>query len=322
MRTTPPYTDAQMEWTPNPRRIDGILEHMIGKNKKWVAYVLFGILVAAGLLFYRFPSEAIRDYLEAKVDRINPQWALSIEQVSPSVTLGLKLLKAQLYRQASPERFLLRADALSLRLSLWSLLKGELKFCFDGFAYDGVLEGCTSFEKTDLASPFTTSLTLKDVRVGEEGSVRGLLGRNIKGILRGTITYRGRSDRLIGGTGEADLNLTDGQLELLQPILTMNAIDFNTVSIKMILKNRRVNLSRVELKGRNMRGTVSGIVSLRREIMNSRLDLRGTIEPFADFFKSLAGTRDTVKLFRQRLKRGTLSFTVRGTLKEPRIKFM
>ena len=68
-------------------------------------------------------------------------------------------------------------------------------------------------------------------------------------------------------------------------------------------------------------GNENAEINLRKEIGTSRLDLRGTIEPFSDFFKSLPGTQDTVKLFKRRLKRGTLSFTIRGTLTEPSIQF-
>jgi hypothetical protein len=82
---------------------------------------------------------------------------------------------------------------------------------------------------------------------------------------------------LIEGSGAADLRLSDGRLELLQPILSLDSIDFDQVSIKMALQNRRINLTQVALEGPNMRGTLSGIINLGKEIGNSRLDLRGTI---------------------------------------------
>jgi hypothetical protein len=162
-----------------------------------------------------------------------------------------------------------------------------------------VLEGCANFDEKALQAPFSTSIALKDIRLGKL-DLQSLIGRHVEGSLDGSITYNGKNNLLIEGSGAADLRLSDGRLELLQPILSLDSIDFDQVSIKMALQNRRIN---------------------RKEIGNSRLDLRGTIEPFSDFFKSLPGTQDTVKLFKRRLKRGTLSFTIRGTLSEPSIQF-
>ena len=62
-------------------------------------------------------------------------------------------------------------------------------------------------------------------------------------------------------------------------------------------------------------------ILLKNNLANSTLNLKGTIEPFAAFFESTGGTRDTVAFFRQRLKQGTLSFVIQGTLGEPDFKF-
>jgi len=296
---------------------------MIQKNKKWFGYALYGIFLTIGLLYFRFPSEAVQDYLEAKADRSNPRFGLSIGHVSPSLTFGLKFRKTELSHHANPTKVLFRADGLSVRPTIGSLLRGKLKLRFDGLAYDGGIKGYVSFDENSFKAPFTTSIALKDIRIGEYDNLPSLIGRHVEGSLGGTITYNGKNKFLIEGAGEADLLLSNGRVELLQPILSLDSIDFDEVLIKMILKNQKINLTNVELKGPNMHGTLSGIVSLRRELSESRLDLKGTIEPFADFFKSAPGTGDTMKLFKERIKkRGTLSFTIRGTLTEPRIKFI
>ena len=298
------------------------MNHMKRQNRKWFAYALCGVLLTAGLLFFRFPSEALKDYLQAKAERSNPPLRLSIGDVSPSLSFGLDFRKTELSRHASPDKILFRADSFSVRPSIWSSLRGKLRLYFDGLAYDGALKGWVQFKKNGLEAPFNTSIALKDIRMGEHDHLPSLIARHVEGSLDGTISYNGKNESLIEGTGEADLRLSVGRVELLQPILSLDSIDFNEVLVKMILKNQKINLTKVELKGPNMHGSLSGTVSLRKELMKSSLDLRGTIDPFADFFESLPGTRDTVKSFKQRLKRGTLSFIVRGTLRRPRIKFV
>jgi type II secretion system protein N len=296
------------------------MKQFIRKNQKWFGYVLYALIITAGLLYLRFPSELIKDYLEKRGERSNSPFSVSIGQVSPSLPFGLKLQKARLAQRADPNKIIFRADRVSVKPTIGTLFVGNLNLCFEAFAYDGVLEGCANFIEKRLQSPFSTSIVLKDIQVGKY-DLRSLIGRHVEGRLDGSVTYNGKNDLLIEGSGEANLRLSDGRLELLQPILSLDSIDFKQVLIKMALRNRKINLTQVALEGPSMRGTLSGIISLQKDLGESRLDLRGTIEPFSDFFKSLPGTRDMVKLFQRRLKRGTLTFIIRGTLTEPSIQF-
>jgi type II secretion system protein N len=296
------------------------MKQFIRKNQKWFGYVLYAVIITAGLLYLRFPSEAIKDYLETRGDRSHSPFELSVGQVSPTLPFGLKLLKTQVSQSANPNKIIFRADRLSIRPTIGTLLVGKFNFCFEGLAYDGVLRGCANFSEKSLQPPFSAAIELKDISMGKY-DLRSLIGRHVEGRLDGTVAYNAKNDLLIEGRGEADLRLSDGRLELLQPILSLDSIDFRLVFIKMALQNRKINLTQVALEGPNMRGTLSGIISLQKDIGKSRLDLRGTIEPFSDFFESLPGTRDMVKLFQRRLKRGTLTFIIRGTLKEPSIQF-
>ncbi len=296
------------------------MKQFIQNNRKWLGYVLYAVIITAVLLYLRFPSEVIKDYLEKRTDTSNSPFALSVRQVSPSLPFGLKLQETRVSHRANPNKVIFRADRLSVRPIIGTLLGGKLKLCFEGMAYEGALKGCAKFYEKRLQAPFSASIALKDIHMGQY-DLRSLIGRHMEGRLDGKLAYNGKNNLLIEGSGEADLRLSDGRLQLLQPILSLDSIDFKQVSIKMALQGRKINLTKVALEGPHMRGTLSGVISLQKEIGKSRLNLRGTIEPFADFFKSLPGTRDMVKLFQRRLKRGTLTFIIQGTLIEPSIQF-
>ena len=296
------------------------MKQFVQNNRKWLGYVLYAVIITALLLYLRFPSEVIKDYLETRNDRSNSPFALSVGQVSLSLPFGLKLQETQVSNRANHNKVIFRADRLSIRPIIGTLLGGKLKLCFEGIAYDGILKGCAKFDEKRLQAPFSATIALKGIRMGKY-DLRGLMGRHMEGRLDGNVAYDAKSNLLIEGSGEADLRLSDGRLQLLQPILSLDSIDFKQVSIKMALQGRKISLRQVALEGPQLRGTLSGIISLQKEIGKSRLDLRGTLEPFADFFKSLPGTRNMVKLFQRRLKRGTLSFIIRGTLTEPSIQF-
>jgi type II secretion system protein N len=143
----------------------------------------------------------------------------------------------------------------------------------------------------------------------------------VEGTLDGTVSYRGQRNPLMDGSGQANLRLSQGRVELLQPFITLESIDFNEMEIEVVLKKQQINLSRLELKGQQLHGTLSGTITLKQELAKSGLDLRGTIEPFAGLFKGTAGTSDTVQFFKQRLKGGAFPLVIQGTVGEPKINF-
>ncbi len=150
-------------------------------KKKWVGYVIFGILLTLGLLYYRFPSEAIQGFLQARVEKINPQIALSMKSVSPSFTFGLKFLEPELLLKTTPQKPIFKADRLLVRPVILSLFRDEWMFCYNALAYKGVFEGCTSVAKEKNDAPFQTSLVLKDVPMGEDNPLKEVLAEIWKG---------------------------------------------------------------------------------------------------------------------------------------------
>ena len=99
------------------------LKQTAWKNKKWLGYILFTILLTTGLLYYCFPSDAFRNYLQATAERINSQYLLSVEKVSPTFPPGFSLRKTQLSLKINPDAGLFVADSLVIRPEIWSFLK-------------------------------------------------------------------------------------------------------------------------------------------------------------------------------------------------------
>lgn len=297
----------------------------IFKHKKYFGYILYGILLGIVLLYYRFPSDAFGNYLQSTAEEINPSYHVWVGKVRPSFPFGMKFLKTRVSLRAKPDTNIFMAESLLIKPGLWSYLKGKSKYRFDCLAYGGDVNGSVYFADNGEAvseRPFTTSMELRDIRVHDYEYLFTLIGRNVKGILGGIITYSGQGNLLINGTGEANLRISNGSVELLQPIFSMESVSFDDLSIKMILEKTKIKLNRVELKGREIKGTLSGTIGLKQNFSRSRLALRGSIEPLEDLFKSENGAPRMMKLFKRRLKGGKLSFVVRGTPADPKIRFI
>lgn len=297
------------------------MKQNVGEKKKILWYTLYGVLLTIGLMYYRFPSNDIRDYVQTAATRANPSLLLSVERVGPSWPPGLKLRNIKLTLGKRPDDVLFSSAELSIRPELFSLLQGKPKYSFDSQTYGGKAKGTLHLTENNPSAPFTAWIKLKDIDIGECAYLISLIGHRIGGILGGTLTFSKGSNLLIDGTGEADIRITDGRVELPEPILSFERVKFTELSIKMALKDRKLDLARVELKGREVQGTLSGTIGLKKEISKSTLDLRGRIEPLAAIFQGIGGDMNTLRFLKKYLKKGSRSFIINGTFGEPGFRF-
>ena len=298
------------------------MKEFISKNKKWFGYPIYCIILVIVLLYYRFPSEALRDHVQARANNLNTLLSLSVHRIKPWPPFWLKLGKTELTLKNKPSITLFKADSLLVKPRAWAILQGESKYCFECLAYGGDIEGCIDFKSDNIKAPlFTAEMEAKNIQISNHQNLKDLIGRHADGTLYGTIHYGGEHKNLINGSGEADLKLLDGEIEFQLPILNLKTIQYNEINIDMVLKDKIINLTRFELKGSMLESVISGTIRLKEKLGRSTLDLKGTIEPHAELFKNSGNLPGTVMFLKQRLKKGALPFTVRGTLDKPRIKF-
>lgn len=284
--------------------------------------MLYCILLTVGLLFYRFPSDAFREYFQSIADSINPRFLFFIEKTLPSFPFGLNLLHPSLSFKAKPNVRLFVAESLLIRPDLKSFLKEESKYYFDCLAYDGDLKGNIRLKKNSKKAHFTTSIKLKNICIDDFARFSDLMGSNVRGTFGGSIRYSGYFHFLIDGIGEANLRISDGHVELLHPFLNFTSIDFDEMRIKMALENQTIDLVSVDLIGQGIHGALSGTVSLKKKILESQLNLKGTIVLLAGLYNLNKDTSKTLGLIFQNQQSKKLSFIIYGTLTEPRLTFI
>jgi len=294
----------------------------IWEKKKWLGYMLYSFLLAVGLLYYCFPSDAFISYLKTVVNRVNPRYLLSVGDVKPTFPPGFKFLKTGLSTGTKERINLFMADRLLVRPEIIGFLRGKPDYRFQCFAYGGSLNGHIHFLEGSITGPFNASIELKDVQIGDHESVSALFGRSISGTAGGTITYGGKHSSLIDGTGEANLRISDGRIKLLKSILSFDSINFDDLSMKVSLGNGRISLTKVDLEGEEIQCTLSGHIYLKKEFSKSDLDLRGTIRLISDVFKGSRGALNSSRYPRSRPKKGRLSFTIRGTIGAPTFRLI
>jgi len=287
-------------------------------KKTYQGYILYGILLTVCLLYFCFPSNTFRDYFTKTVSSISPQVLVSVEDVRPSLALGVKFLNAKVSPRTNPEMQFFSAESITFSPRIGSFFGSKSSYLFNCQSYGGNIKGTFQFEKNNPETPFDASITLENIYIENLIWLSTPTEYNPKGTLSGTVTLEKQTNSLTHGTGEANLKISNGSVALKEPFLDLESINFDEIQVKLALKNRNIELSHFKMRGQEIQGTLSGTIRLNREFLKSRLELDGNIELQKAMFNRNSENSDKNVLMQGNLK---LPFKITGTIEMPKFNF-
>lgn len=288
------------------------------KNKKWLGYTLYCVLVTLALLYYLFPAQAVEEFVDNSVSRINPAFGFKAEKIGPWIPAGLRITAGNIHLNDSTAPAVFKADRMYIGPRILQFIKGKSSFDLTGTAYKGNMNGW--FYSTDEAGKtFESQLSFKDLDLVDYEFLADKFDHRIIGKIGGDIAY---SNDSAGGNGKADLSLNDGQLQFQAPIFGISSVDLQNMDIKLELHNREITIVRAELAGSEVKASMTGSIQLQSDVKLSQLNLKGTLEPLAEFYKNYPEIREILKSMKKRVKRGQYFFAITGTIDEPRFRLL
>ena len=286
---------------------------------KYAGYVFYAMLVAAVLLYIRFPSEVFQSYLVQAAGRMDPQVIFSAQSLDPSFPPGLRLQEPVFSLKERPGTAFFEARELSVSPGIGSLIWGNATWFFDARAYGGTINGHILSGEGGEIDGF--SLSLEKVRIHEYAFLPQFGVGDLGGTLKGNITYKGRPDQIVLGEGAGDIHISEGKMTLLNSFLGLKTVPFGKLNLQFTLKKGTVKLTSVSLDGKGFQGSLSGTIRLNRIMDRSRLNLKGTIEPIEAFLETLKGGPALLSLFRGGHNGLRRSFVIQGTFRSPKFRF-
>ena len=142
------------------------------------------------------------------------------------------------------------------------------------------------------------------------------------GTLSGEIVYGNESAGSAGGSGRAELRLSDGKLQFQAPVFNIPFLDLQNIKLEAKLGQKQITIIKAELEGSEVNGTLTGSIQLQKNVNQSQLKLKGTLEPLAEFYRNYPDVRELLKAMKKRIKRGQYFFTVTGTIGNPKFELL
>ena len=203
-----------------------------------------------------------------------------------------------------------------------SNLSQDINIVFDlkGKAYGGSLTGDLKATDAD-GEKLAADLTLVNLDLADYGFLAEKLKHKLLGKLNGNISFN-REGVNGAENGKADLRLRDGQLLFQEPLFGIASVDLQNIDLELDLNNREITVVKADLAGAEVKGSMNGSIQLQPDIRQSQLNLKGTLEPLAEFYKNYPEIRELLKSMKKRVKRGQYFFAITGTLGDPRFRLL
>lgn len=280
--------------------------------------IIYAILLSAILLYFRFPAKKFKTFCQTRMELLIPDTRCSISQIHYKIPFRVEFEDITWHSNEGNTQNLLHIDRLLVQPRLTA--PGS-HFAINIKAYDGN-HSCTLLLKTKTKKIIFEDIQLKHLHLAKIPLLHQTLQRNITGVFSGTGSYRTTwNESLLSGTGQGNIQITDGSFELLFPILSLKKIDVKTFDADIILQGKSMHLNKGSFQGKELKGEFSGTLDVEQPIAHTELSFAGTLEPLPPLIRKSNYAKAMIRQLKKQHKRPTLPFLLQGSVQRPKFKF-
>jgi len=284
----------------------------MSKTIKIFTYVLYFSLATSFFLYYLFPAETFRTYIESNFNLHNSSLNLSILRVKPAFPPGIKLENATIKNK---ESVLLTAETTKIIPWFPSLLGNTPRFRISSNANGGTIDSRLDIDKRKRISLLKVDTRLDGVMIKFNTALNNRLNSKFTGTLSGSMTYD--ITKLPADTIEAAFSVADCRIELSTPLLSLKPFIFKSIKIDFSATNARIKIRQAIFDGQETDGTVSGLITLKDPLKDSNINLSGTFVAHPDFLREINKSFPGSKISGELKAGGRIPFRLRGTFERP-----
>ncbi|MFC1876924.1 type II secretion system protein GspN [Thermodesulfobacteriota bacterium] len=285
------------------------------KIKKSIYYIAYTLVAIGCFLYLLFPSQTFKGVVSTYLLKMLPGYQIQFDGLQPILPLGLGFESVSVLQN---DRMWAQIDRLNITPRIASLLSPRKTINYRGKAYQGALRGHMDVNMSDKSTQTDIFLTLADIQLSDISSLQEELGRKLTGFLNGDVELMDNNGPKRNLKGKLDL--TDVRIELSNPIINIQEVALNLVEAEFNVNKQVFSLKRLEAKGGQVEGSLTGTIMIREPMGKSRINLRGSFFPREVL---LAGIKDILpgNLFKQQMGDKGMPIRIYGTIEKPKYSF-
>ncbi|MGW8194164.1 MAG: type II secretion system protein GspN [Desulforhopalus sp.] len=284
---------------------------------RFLFYLLYGVALTAVLLYVRFPTEKFRQYCEKRFEKFLPGTVCTIDRVVYRFPLSAVMRHVHIRTEDEDKQ----AD---LNINQFVVTARPPRF-FSRYSLASDLLAGNFSAKLNL-DKLNNGFQLNDIDihgldVGAMVDSLGIIDREMSGLAEFSGNYEADSEQPFNGNGKGTVKVVDGSVGLLQPILGLTAIEFESVVMGVSQEKGIINLAEARVQGKDIAADFTGQIRVESPLVNSNLLLSGQLEPQEPFLRNNPREQQVVQRLLQRYNMQVLPFKVGGTLSRPLFRF-
>ena len=215
-------------------------------STKSLLYTAYIIAITGIFLYYLFPSDTLKRYLEYWLSEGNPDIAVSIDRVGPAFPPGIKLHEVGI---AHLNESLIDLENLKLMPAILSLFGDTTTVNFKGRVNAGTVSGRAQLNDTSGTQGVKLDGTISGVQVQGIPALKRIPADKISGVLNGGFSYANAGpDRSLSGA----LNLAQCRIELKDPLFSLKSLEFKGIDADLELRNEILNIKSSSARGNQL----------------------------------------------------------------------
>ncbi len=277
-------------------------------------FLVFIFIIAAAMtyLYFFFPSDLIIKTISSHVKKINPDYHVTIEKVSPAFPLSIKLDNVQLYRE---KMLIFDTEKIILSPDLVSFLGRNNAVGFTSHAYDGLLKGSVEIDRNHSNGNINIVSELSDIQINLLPVLEDIDHFSISGILNGQVHYRSKEESFSAG-----ITISEAVIKMEKPVLNLDTLYFRDIDADIKSLNDNFEIISCTFSGKQFDMTISGTGIIKDKITETHIDMEGVLDPHGIFHQNRE--LDNLLNILPQLKKGkSISFNVKGQIDNPIFSF-
>ncbi len=280
-------------------------------------YFCYALVLLVVLLYVRFPSDKFKLFWEKQVEHYLQIDKCTIATINYRFPFAVTFENIRFEENANGQK----SGIEIAELVLTSKIKGfGKKFNMGGTVYGGTFYSDLHIQY-DGGNFLLENVGVSGVQVENLLESLQLGQRKTKGSMDFKGKYKAPFYKPFEGQGEGNTIVSDGSIQLSQPILGLSDVAFNKLQFHLSQDKKRIKLDAGSLASEQLKASFAGDVILEEIRLDSLLKLSGTMEPSKTLASQDPGMQRYVKRLVRRYNMKTLPFRIGGTIKTPTFRF-
>ena len=281
-------------------------------SPRFFFYLFYGLVLTAVLLYVRFPAGALKTYCEHRLEQFTGVERCSIGEIVYHFPFGFEAKRVKLLLKPGNQGRI-RIDTFHLSPAGKDIF-GQWRL--EGSCYGGTFSTLLEI-KPKRKAYVLQKIRIENIDLSSFSSSMPVLGRELTGQLFFSGDYKARFDKPMAGDGEGRLVLNKGTVPLTRSLLTLTAINFDKLEMKLQLQDRQVLIREGKMQGKDMDAEVTGMVRAPFLPPEGRLQLSGLLFLHDTFLAERPAISRFIGKLKQRSGKPALRFNVGGSLEKP-----